>query len=114
MSFEGQIQQWVSLDNQLKILTDKVKDLRDRRNNLEENITKYAINHNMSNTTIPISDGKLKITKTRVPEPLTFKYLEKTLSEIIKNESQLKIIMDHVKQKRNIKVVEEIKRLYNN
>ena len=37
MSFEGQIQQWVSLDNQLKQLNEKVKDLRDKRNNLEEN-----------------------------------------------------------------------------
>jgi uncharacterized coiled-coil DUF342 family protein len=39
MSFESQIQQWVSLDNQLKQLNEKVKDLRDKRNNLEENIT---------------------------------------------------------------------------
>jgi dihydroorotase len=41
---------------------------------------------------------------------LTFKYLEKTLGEIIKNESQVKLIMEHIKQKREIKVVPEIKR----
>jgi len=114
MSFESQIQQWVSVDNQLKNLNDKVKELREKRNNLEENLTNYAYNNNLSNSTIQISDGKLKFCKTRVPEPLTFKYLEKSLSEIIKNESQLKIIMDHLKNKRNIKTVEEIKRLYNN
>jgi len=114
MSFENQIQQWVSLDNQLKQLNEKVKDLRDKRNNLEENITSYASENNLSNATVKISDGKLKFTNTKVQEPLTFKYLEKTLGEVIKNESQVKLIMEHLKQKRSVKIVPEIKRFSNN
>jgi dihydroorotase len=47
-------------------------------------------------------------------EPLTFKYIEKTLGEVIKNESQVKLIMEHLKLKRETKIVSEIKRLYNN
>jgi seryl-tRNA synthetase len=114
MSFEGQIQQWVSLDNQLKQLNEKVKDLRDKRNNLEENITTYASENNLSNATVKISDGKLKFTNTKIQEPLTFKYLERALGEVIKNESQVKLIMEHVKQKRVFKIVPEIKRFSNN
>lgn len=114
MSFENQIQQWVSLDNQLKQLNEKVKDLRDKRNNLEENITSYASENNLSNATVKISDGRLKFTNTKVQEPLTFKYLEKTLGEVIKNESQVKLIIEHLKQKRAIKIVPEIKRFSNN
>jgi dihydroorotase len=114
MSFENQIQQWVSLDNQLKQLNEKVKDLRDKRNNLEENITSYASENNLSNATVKISDGRLKFTNTKVQEPLTFKYLEKTLGEFIKNESQVKLIMEHLKQKRAVKIVPEIKRFSNN
>lgn len=114
MNFEQQIQQWVSLDNQLKQLNEKTKELREKRNSLEENITNYASTNNLSNATIKIGDGKLKFTNTRVPEPLTFKYLEKTLGEVIKNESQVKLIMEHLKQKRAIKVVPEIKRFSNN
>jgi TolA-binding protein len=114
MSFENQIQQWVSLDNQLKQLNEKVKELRDKRNNLEENITNYASENNLSNATVKISDGRLKFTNTKVPEPLTFKYLERTLGEVIKNESHVNLIMEHLKQKRTIKVVPEIKRFSNN
>ena len=114
MNFEQQIQQWVLLDNQLKQINEKTKDLREKRNNIEENIINYANNNNLSNATVKIGDGKLKFTNTRVPEPLTFKYLEKTLSEVIKNESQVKLIMEHLKQKRNIKTVPEIKRFSNN
>ena len=114
MSFEGKIQQWVSLDNQLKNLNAKTKELRENRNALEENITSYASINNLSNTTVQISDGKLKFAYTKVPEPLTFKYLEKTLGEVIKNESQIKLIMEHIKQKRAVKIVPEIKRFSNN
>ena len=114
MSFENQIQQWVSLDNQLKQLNERVKDLRYKRNDLEENITTYASENNLSNATVKISDGKLKFTNTKVQEPITFKYLEKTLAEVIKNESQVKLIMEHLKQKRSVKIVPEIKRFSNN
>jgi hypothetical protein len=114
MSFENQIQQWVSLDNQLKQLNEKAKEMREKRNALEQNITNYASCNNLSNATIQISDGRLRFANTKVPEPITFKYLEKTLGEIIKNEAQVQLIMEHIKQKRNIKIVPEIKRFSNN
>ena len=114
MSFENQIQQWVQLDNQLKQINEKAKELREKRNTLEQNITNYASSNNLSNATVQISDGKLKFANTKVPEPLTFKYLEKTLREVIKNESQVNLIMEHIKQKRVVKIVPEIKRFSNN
>jgi hypothetical protein len=114
MNFENQIQQWVSLDNQIKQFNEKTKELRDKRNNLEQIITNYASSNNLSGSVINISDGKLKIGNSRVPEPLTFKYLEKTLGEVIKNENQVKVIMEHIKQKRTVKIIPEIKRFSNN
>jgi conjugal transfer/entry exclusion protein len=112
MSFENQIQQWVSLDNQMKIYAEKIKELRDKKNSITENIQQHVKTNQLSQSTIQISDGKLKFVETRVSEPLTFKYLEKSLSEIIKNESQVKMIMEHVKKNREIKVNSEIKRFY--
>jgi hypothetical protein len=114
MSFENEIKQWVQLDNQLKELNERTKVLREKRNTLEKNITTYAASNNLSNSTVQISDGRLKFTNTKVLEPLTFKYLEKTLGEVIKNENQVKLIMEHIKQKRDIKLVPEIKRFSNN
>ncbi len=114
MSFEGRIQQWVSLDNQLKKINEQTKELREKRNELEKNITTYAQSNNLSNATVKIGDGRLKFANTRVPEPLTFKYLEKTLSSVINNETQVNLIMDQIKQNRNIKIVPEIKRFSTN
>jgi len=114
MSFENKIQEWVQLDNKLKKLNEEIKQLREQRNSIETNLTIYAKTNNMADKTIKVNNDKLKFVETKVPEPLTFKYLEKTLGEIIKNESQVHLIMEHIKQKRNIKIVPEIKRFSSN
>lgn len=114
MSFENKIQQWVQLDNQLKKLNEQIKQLREQRNSLESNLTTYAKTNHMADTTIKVNNDKLKFVDTKVPEPLTFKYLEKTLGEIIKNETQVQLIMEHIKQKRAVKIVPEIKRFSSN
>lgn len=106
LNFDNQLKQWIQLDNQIKELNERTKELREKRNILERSITSYATENNLSK----LVDGKLKVVNTRVPEPLTFKYLEKTLAEVIKNEYQLNGIMQHIKQKREIKIVPEIKR----
>jgi hypothetical protein len=114
MSFENQIKQWVQLDNEIKLLNDRTKVLREKRNTLEKNITTHATSNGLSNSEVQLNNDKLKFVNTRVPEQLTFKYLERTLGEIIKNENQVKLIMEHLKNKREIKVVPEIKRFSNN
>jgi hypothetical protein len=114
MSFDNEIQQWLQIDNQIKKLNEQSKLLREQRNTLESNLTNYAKINNFTDKTIKVNNNKIKFTDTKIPEPLTFKYLEKTLGEIIKNESQVNVIMEHIKQKRSIKVVPEIKRFYSN
>ena len=114
MSFEQQIQQWVAIDNQMKILNDKLKELRDKKNNISEEINTHIENTQLSNASVKLSDGQLKFIKVKETQQLTFKYLETCLSEIIKNEEQVKKIVDYIKNKREVKYVPEIKRLYNN
>jgi hypothetical protein len=108
MSFEQKIQQWVAIDNQLKTLTDKVKELREKRNELHDSITEETD----VGSTIQISDGKLKFVQLKETQPLTFKYLETCLREIIKNEEQVTKILDYIKNKREVKYVSDIKRFY--
>jgi predicted nucleic acid-binding Zn-ribbon protein len=114
MSFEQNIQQWVSIDNQIKLLNDKIYELREKKSQLGENITNYVEQNNLRNSTVQISDGKLRFVNTKVTSPLTFKYVEKSLGEIIKNHTQVKKIVEYLKEKRDSKVVPEIKRISNN
>ena len=114
MSLEHHIQKWVSIDTQMKTLSEQMRDLRDQKNELNDTITTHVENSNLSNATIQISDGRIKFVKVKDTQPLTFKYLESCLRDIIKNEEQVTKILDYVKNKREVKYVSEIKRIYNN
>ena len=60
-----------------------------------------------------ITDGKIKFCEVNQTQPLTLGFLEKCLSEVIANQSQVKQIVDYIKSKRETKIVPEIKRYYN-
>ena len=106
-NLEQNIQQWVTIDNQLKLLSDKTKELRDKKNMLTEKIC--SENEDLS---VKISDGRLRVVQTRETQPLTFKFLETCLSEIIKNETQVSQIVNYIKNKRDVKYGSELKRYY--
>uniref|UniRef100_A0A6C0IRU6 Uncharacterized protein n=1 Tax=viral metagenome TaxID=1070528 RepID=A0A6C0IRU6_9ZZZZ len=114
MSFEQQVQQWVTIDNQMKLLSEKMKDLREKKSELTEHLNEHIETNNLTNSSISLGDGQLKFVKVKETQPLTFKYLEACLGEIIKNEEQVKKIVEYVKTKREVKEVSEIKRLYKN
>jgi hypothetical protein len=111
--FEKQIQEWVSIDNQLKLYYDKVVELREKKNRLNEKIMEHVSSNNLEKTSIQITDGKLKFVKNTIAAPPSFKYIEKNLGDIIKNQQQVKQIIDYLKQHREFKTVSEIKRIYN-
>jgi hypothetical protein len=114
MNFEQTLQQWLILDNEIKNYNEKIKEIRTKQKNIEEILTKYAGNNNLLNSHIRISNDRLKFVNTKVTSPLTFKYLEKSLREIIKNEDQVNTIINHIKNSRESKIVPELKRFYNN
>jgi hypothetical protein len=113
MSFEENIKKWVALDNQLKTLNEKAKQMRDDKNALEEGIMSYVETNNLSNATVTISDGKLRFLSSKQTAPLTLKHVEECLSKMIGNENQVFQIMKVIKDTREIKYTADIKRYGN-
>ena len=110
---EKTIQNWVELDNELKKINEKAKDIRTRKNDIEDKLITYVEDNNMNNSVVNITDGKIKFCETKQTAPLTLGFLEKCLSEVIANQGQVKQIVDYIKSKRETKMVPEIKRYYN-
>ena len=110
MSLENQLKEWVSIDDKLHIMNESIKELRAKRTNLTTSIQNSLVNRNLHNTKIPLGDGHIKLVNTRINEPLTFAYLEKSLHGIILNEQQIRVIIDHVKNNRSSKTITELKR----
>jgi len=114
MSFEENIKKWVTTDNQLRTLNEKVRQLRDEKNDMEESIMAYVETNKLSNATVSISDGKLRFVSSKQTAPLTLKYVEECLGKFISNAGQVEQIMKHIKESREVKYTADIKRYTNN
>lgn len=112
MSFEESIKNWVAIDNEIKNYNNQLKDLRDKRSTISNNIINFASTNNLNNATIQISNGKLRFVEVKQQNPLTYKFIEECLSKCINNEEQVNIIMNFIREQREIKTSVEIKRHY--
>ena len=110
MSYEENIKKWVALDNQLKTVNERTKQLRDEKNTLEESIMGYVETNSLSNATVNISDGKLRFVTAKQTAPLTLKYVEECLLKCIGNQNQVTQIMKIIKDSREVKYTADIKR----
>ena len=110
--FQKNIQEWVTIDNQIKALNQQTKELRNNRNALTNNIFTYAESNNLENAVIQISDGKLKFQNVKQTSPLTFKLVKEVLGECIDNEQHVQAIIEAIKNKRESKYVYDIRRTY--
>lgn len=110
--FSEHIKAWVDIDNQLRIVNDKAKELRKARSQEEERILEYVETNSLNNATVKISDGKLRFTESKQTSALTFKHVEECLMDCIQNEASVKKIMKYIRDKRETKVVTDIKRSY--
>lgn len=113
MSLNDTLSKWVKIDNKIQQLNSELKTLRNDKNMLENILTNYARDNNMENSTIKVNNNKIKFSVTKNSEPITFKYLERNLCNIIKNEDQLHKTIDYLKSNREIKYNYSVKQVNN-
>jgi len=104
MNFEQEIEEWKKIDNEIKKTNDYLNKLKERKTKIHDKLLAYAKHK-------PIIQYKLKFITNNSYQPLTFIYIGKCLHELIKNDGQVTQIINYIKQKREIKVNEDIKQL---
>lgn len=112
MTFESNIKEWVKIDDQLKLLQQKQKELREKRGDLNHEINNYIETNNLNNSIIQISDGSLKYNSNKSTQPLTFRFVRECLSNCISNEESVEQLMNYIKEHRESKINYELKRYY--
>ena len=112
--FQNNIKQWVTIDNNIKTLSENLKDLKAERSQISDNILNFVEQENLNTTTIQINDGALKFTKTKQTSNLTLSYVKECLEKCISNEDDINTIMHVIKTSRESKYSNEIKRSYKN
>lgn len=110
--FIENVQRWVLIDNQMKIVNEKTNKLRTMKHDLRNQICDYMKDNNLENKKIVISNGELRLYEKRDYSPLTFTYLEKSLLQIIPDKNHVAYIIKHVKENREIEVSTDIRATY--
>lgn len=109
--FKQNIQEWVKLDNIISEYNNKIKNIKAQRVKLTESLHNQAQHLNILDTNICISDGKLKIQTLKQYQALTLHFIEKCIADCLSSPETVMKIMGHIKESRQVKYREDIKRL---
>ena len=110
ISIEKYVQKWILIDNQLQILQEKTKTLREWKKKLNdtivENMTEKGIDHKI----LSIPNGELSVQEKREFSSLSFGYVEECLQDLLKDDEKVQDILDYLRDHREIKTTREIRR----
>ena len=108
MDIKTEINEWLDIDAKIKASQDEIKQLRDQKKTYESNITSYVTENNIKS--IQTDDDKLKVFQTKTAQPLTFKYIEKCLNEVLDNNAKIPDIINYMKEKRELNISSGLKK----
>ena len=109
--FKQDIKQWVSLDNEIKEHNKKLRELRERKNEVSDSIQLYAQEEQLTKSIISIPDGgTLKFIESKQIQPLTMNFIKECLYECMDKEEDVDFILKHIKESRQYKINKDIKR----
>lgn len=109
MSFESCVKDWIAVDKELHELNAKIHQLRAKRNELDKEIISHS--GNMDAKAFKYGGVKMRVVDTNTAESLTFRYLEKCLSDMVKNEGHVKQMMEYIKRNRTVKHSTHVERV---
>ena len=113
MEYNKAIQQWVYYDNKIKEYNEQIKPLRDNKKILEEKIIQFTSNNNLNDHIIKISDGTITFKQQSNQTPLSIKFIEKCLNDIIPSQQSVEKIINYITSQRDTNKKLNIKRLFN-
>ncbi len=109
--FINHVRDWTQLDNEMRELQKKIRELRSERKPHEDYLLKNL--DMMGETTIEISDGKLIKNKSVTKAPLNKDIIRDAIKEEIKSDDKVNKILDLMKTLRPNNERKYIKRTYN-
>tara|TARA_B110001469_G_C9635679_1_gene318727 strand:+ start:1127 stop:1495 length:369 start_codon:yes stop_codon:yes gene_type:complete len=109
--FKQDIQNWLSVDDQIKILQNKIKTLKQNKKELEPKITLFMVHNNIKD--INTDSGKLKCSEKCTKSGLSSKHIRTNLSNVLADENLIEKAMDSILNNRTIKKTYEIRKVKN-
>ena len=109
-SLDKYVQKWVLVDNQLQILQEKTKTMREWKKKLNEKIVEMMTDQKIEDKILSIPGGELSMQEKKEYSSLSFGFIAECLEEIISDKEKVEDIVDYLREKREIKRMKEIRR----
>jgi Family of unknown function (DUF5760) len=116
-ALKNDITLWITLENQLKIINEKTKKMREMKQGASERICNFmkGTSGDCSRNKLKIKDGELnaeiRLYDKKEYSPLTFTYIESCLKKIIHDEEQVEYVIQFLKENREITSSPDIRKV---
>jgi hypothetical protein len=118
-ALKNDITLWITLENQLKIVHEKTKKMREMKQGASERICNHMKGGGRSEggarNKIKIKDGELnaeiRLYDKKEYSPLTFTYIESCLKKIIHDEEQVEYVIQFLKENREVTSSPDIRKV---
>lgn len=99
-AFRDNVLRWVEIDDDIKSIRAKVKELTDEKKQYEEQILSYL--NKVDEESIIIKDGKLSKTISKTQAPLKKETIHKSLVELVGDSNKAMVMAEHIINNREI------------
>ena len=103
------VQQYIQLDEELDAIHSEQKVLREKRTQVQTQIIEYMKEHDLEHRTLKTGKTQLSIVSRKQYSTISFSYLEKTLSKLISDNSQVLSILQYLRDNRDVKQITELR-----
>ena len=98
IDFKSSVKTWIELDDDIKTLTEALKDRKKKKDELTPDLMKFMNSYQISD--LNTKDGQLKFSKTNVAKSLSKKYLMNRIGDFFKNYEKGEEVVNFVYENR--------------
>ena len=110
--FERDMRKWAILDNKIRASNQELKTMRSQKAEIGSTICEFMKTKGLENKKVDTGDSIISFYEKNEYPALTFGYIEKCLGEIISDKDKVAIIIKHLKDKREIKKSNDLRRRF--
>jgi len=109
--FTNGMKQWIQMDMKMSELFKSIREIREKKNKVEEQLVNYMASNELTNTSIKLLNQKVSYSQETSYSSLSFKFLDSVLLEYFKNDQdKVDEIILFIRDRRSKKMSNGLKR----
>ena len=108
--FKEKVKHWLAIDKQVSDLESQIKDIKKVKKELMPQITKFMVEHNISD--LNTENGKLKCSQRKTKSTLNKNYIRIELEKVLgENSDKIDSCMDNILNNRSVKITHILRKV---